>query len=817
MASWPQSLSLYFLLLAQITALTAFPLYFTRLISPVRQVHFYVFLSLLLLIGDFMGNIYTMKIADGIIISGGNLCYGAFMATAVMFVWIENDAFILKHLARLVILVNLFNVVFSFLTSSILQTIGIINPHHVSFHLFEVSTHLIIIGGFMILIELLILFLIFELSKKHIIDEFVNGLIYICAFVAMLVLDGAIFEIIASGSSKGIISLTFGGLAGKIIVAAAFSISLAIFMAWQRTAFRNYLRADTLQWRLLTISSTDLLLEMKEKDRDIQRGDTIFRNASEGLAIVDARGVIHQANAAFHKMVEAGRNNFWNVRTAFRSNGVPLEIPTLQETQWRNEVSFGKAAERTGILSITPIREKGEDIGAYVYSLTDITEQKETREQLRHLALYDRLTGLPNRRFLAESLRDIEQEHYALVIIDLDAFKDINHSYGYETGDHVLRTIGSRLEGERNKTIGPYDLVCRIGGDKFAILHLCNDATSATNTIEAIQAIVRQTIPVTSTLNLHMSCTAGVSFKFGSQKSASIEEADAALHDAKNTRQGSFCIYSEQLTIRSQRRAALSIKLRNAIENGAIEVYYQPQFDARTLELKGAEALARWTDIELGPISPGEFIPIAESTGLIVSLGDYVLQKTCADGREWLDKGFKPITLSVNLSAKQLVSDRFTSFLRSTLETTKFPAQFLELELTESILIDQDNENIRRLSEIREDGIRIAIDDFGTGYSALSYLKNIPCDCVKIDRSFVCNIVDDDRQRKLFEGIVQLAKAMSYKIIVEGVEKNEQLECLTTMNCDLIQGCLLSPPVSRLEIEKLLAQHWNSSVEVPQE
>lgn len=793
------------LMALQVATLSLFPLYFTTLSTPIRQFHFYVYIALILLIGGFMGNIYSLPIAEGVVVSGGNLCYGAFMMASVMFVWVEKDVFILRHLVRLVILVNLFNVVFSFLTHSILETSGVINPHGVPAGLFEVSTPLIILGGVLIISELLLLLFIFETTKRLQASFPVTAAAYILSFVFVLLLDGIAFPFIAFGINAEIVAVAFGGLAGKALMATAFSLPLALFMLWQRQAFVDYLQSDTMRWHLLTSRSSDLIKEIARKDQDVRQGDIVFKNSTEGLAVVDGSGVVLKANVAFQRMLDLDPlgTGSASLTNAFLQVNRPLRLPRNPKDGWRQEITFGRDKKRRGILSITPAGEDAVGGETYVYSLTDISEQKDAQERLEYLASHDHLTGLPNRRFLDQRLADLHRP-YALAIIDLDDFKDINDSYGHSIGDCVLSAIGSRLEAMRNGVFGADDILCRIGGDEFAVLVLSDDVPLIESILEKIQRALGQTIRIDDSLEIFTSATVGVSYQRGIGGGDALLEADAALYEAKRNRRGSIGVYQEGLKAESLKKLKLALKLKHAIESHELKVHYQPQFDAITHKLHGVEALARWTDPELGVVSPGDFIPVAEATGLIETLGEYVLERACRDGQEWLRNGHPPITMSVNISASQLRFGRFVSVLTTTLEKTGFSAHQLEIEITESSYIEREEEVTPFLSAARAMGVSIAIDDFGTGYSSLSYLRDMPCDCIKIDRSFIVNIPDDAKQCSLTSAIIKLAKGMSFRVVAEGVENRAQLDFLAAQGCDLIQGYYFAPALPKQELEALL-------------
>ncbi|WP_409307190.1 putative bifunctional diguanylate cyclase/phosphodiesterase [Pectobacterium sp. B1J-3] len=798
---------MFLLLLLQLIAFSIFPLYFITLSGPLRQVHFYIYMSLILLIGGFMGNVYSMPIAEGVVISGGNLCYSAFMMTSVMFVWIEKDVFIIRHLVRLVIIVDLFNIVLSYLTQSILQTDGIINLHTVPSEIFMISVPLIMLGGVLIIAELILLLFIFEMTKKTQASLFTTAPIYILSFILVLLLDGIAFSFIAFGISDETIAIALGGLAGKALMAIAFSIPLALFILWKRQAFTDYLRSDTVRWHFLASSSADLIKEMARKDLDVRRGDIVFKNATDGLAIVDQSGAILKANTAFKKMLgeENSEVESLNIDNTFWINNIPLKLSSNPTEKWRREVQFGNGIKRFGILSVTSAGEDLYGSQSFVYSLTDITEQKDAQNQLEYLASHDQLTELPNRRVLDRALNLARNRPHVLVMLDIDHFKDINDSYGHTVGDRVLQVVAERLDGVRKQHLGEEDVLCRIGGDEFAFLIQTSDKNVITQAVNRIQRTFKETVKINNGIEVFSTATLGISYQANMEAGDALLQADAALYEAKRNKRGSVGIYEDRLTTESQKQMKLGFKLKNALINKDIVVHYQPQFDAISHEVRGIEALARWTDSEMGIVAPSDFIPVAERTGLVDILGEYVLETVCRDGQRWLQNGLKPIIISVNVSASQLRFGSFKSVLTKTLQRTGFPASKLEIEVTESSYIERESEVTPLLQAIKEMGVSIAVDDFGTGYSSLSYLREMPWSVIKIDRSFIIDIPTDVKQCNLTSAIIKLAKVMSFKVVAEGVENQEQLDFLTKEGCDLIQGYYFSPPLSPKETEILLS------------
>ncbi|MBN9053887.1 MAG: GGDEF domain-containing protein, partial [Rhizobiales bacterium] len=493
-----------------------------------------------------------------------------------------------------------------------------------------------------------------------------------------------------------------------------------------------------------------------------------------------------------------------SVNNAFWLAGKPLILPKTPGKLWRNEVTFGRGQQYSGILSIAPIEGEAGPCSTVVYSLVDITEQKRTQEKLEHLVTHDQLTGLPNRRFLDQHLDELRGEPLVLIAVDLDRFRDINDSYGHGAGDRVLQVIGERLETFRTTHLGEGDMLCNVGVDAFVFVVRSQDRSFVERISNDLQRTIERTIQIDDRLVVYTTATIGVRYKDVDQRGDVFLEANAALYAAKRKRRGSIGVYHHGLSGETQRKMELSLKLKNALAHNALDVHYQPQFDVVSRKLRGVEALARWTDPELGRVSPGDFIPVAEATGLIEALGEYVLERACRDGQQWLQNGHAPITMSVNVSASQLRFGRFASVLPRILERTGFPAHHLEIEITESSYIEREDEVIPLLHKLRELGISIAIDDFGTGYSSLSYLRNMPCDYIKIDRSFIIDIPHDPTQCSLTSAIIGLAKGMSFKLVAEGVETKEQLDFLEAQGCDLVQGYYFAPALPKYELVTLL-------------
>lgn len=792
----------------QVAVFSIFPLYFTSFQGSIRKAAFYIYIALVLLIGGFFGNVYSLPISPDINVSGGNLCYGAFMMSVVMFVLVERDVLILRHIVKLVVLVDLFNVVFSALVAETLQHQAVINPHNISAELFNVSTAFIILGGVLILLELFTLLFAFEKLKKLNLGFMITGSLYVALFIVVLCFDGIAFPLIAFGFSPEIVAIVFGGLDGKVLTASAYAVPLLLFVLLKRHTFVSYLQADNFRWGLLFTTSRQLLEDMENKNYQLEQAATVFSNASEGLAFINSDGRILHANETFCTMLGLSGSDFSEqyqlVGALFQVNGRFIELATVLSEHWRGEVRFGDGYQHQGLLAVNQVASLQSKRATFVFSLVNIDEQKRVQDRLRYLARHDQLTLLPNRRVLDEHLSAVAKQDAALLVIDLDHFKDVNDSYGHGAGDNVLQHVASRLTQIQNRYRQEVDLLSRTGGDEFALLINRHDLSLIERIITDIQSSLKPEMQIGEQTYIYTSATIGASMQRRGEQRNLLQEADTSLYEAKRNRRGSYGLYEDRLTKQSQRKLMLSFKLKAALESQGLQVFYQPQFSPHESMPIGVEALARWHDDELGWISPAEFIPIAEETGNIEKLGHYVLRQACFDGANWHTLGFAQLKVSVNVSAYQLRFGHFIETLTEVLQESRFPAKCLELELTESVYIEREKEVLPLLNQIKAMGVCLAIDDFGTGYSSLSYLSKIPWDTLKIDRSFIIDIPQNEEQCQLTSTIITMAHDLRLTIVVEGVETAEQLAFVEQRGCQLIQGYYYSPPMDKTRLEQRL-------------
>lgn len=440
--------------------------------------------------------------------------------------------------------------------------------------------------------------------------------------------------------------------------------------------------------------------------------------------------------------------------------------------------------------------------------LQDITQQKLHEQNLEMLANYDSLTGLANRGMMLSYLQSAidrsrrQKSKIALLMFDLDRFKDVNDSFGHAIGDELLQVVAQRF----SQRLREGDFIARLGGDEFAVIigELSHDEDAGILAGEIIE-VVGAPYGLSNGINVHVGVSAGISlFPAHGQNAASLlQYADAALYVSKSEGRGVYRYYTDILTDAARYRIECVLHLKQAIGNKEFELYYQPQVHIATGKTVGAEALIRWNHPTRGMVFPDEFIPIAEESGLISSIGEWVLQEACRQGKVWMDRGYK-LTIAVNLSPHQIRHQNIPKIVNEALKITGFKPNLLELELTESALMQREEETLVMLHTLRAYGIRLAIDDFGTGYSSFSYLKKFPIDILKIDKSFVDDIPIEPDDMAITSAIITMGLALGFQVLAEGAETIEQVEFLREKGCTLYQGYYKSKPIPVAQFEALL-------------
>jgi diguanylate cyclase (GGDEF)-like protein/PAS domain S-box-containing protein len=442
----------------------------------------------------------------------------------------------------------------------------------------------------------------------------------------------------------------------------------------------------------------------------------------------------------------------------------------------------------------------------------DITERKQMENTIRQMAYYDSLTGLPNRNLLNDRLAvalanaSRNNQKVAILFLDLDHFKTINDSLGHEAGDQLLQQVSLRIK----KVLRKQDTIARMGGDEFIIL--IPGLTDTDHTARLAEKILDAVTPVLKIGDneLYIGCSIGISIfpDDGMEIKTLLKNSDLAMYRAKEKGRNTFQLYTPAMNFKAMERLAVEKNLRKALDREEFELHYQPKVNLKSGQIAGMEALIRWDSPELGLVMPNQFIPIAEETRLIIQMGHWVLVTACRQARIWQEAGLPQIPISVNLSVVQFTHPNLVSEISKVLKQTKFSPHHLELEITESVLMQDTTLAVSILNKLSELGIKISIDDFGTGFSSLNYLKNLPLDYLKIDQTFVKDF-SLQTNSAITKAIVTLAQSLNMKTIAEGVETEEQRKFLSELNCDEAQGYLFSKPISKDEMGELLRTGGN--------
>lgn len=468
-------------------------------------------------------------------------------------------------------------------------------------------------------------------------------------------------------------------------------------------------------------------------------------------------------------------------------------------------MSDGRFLEMTSVPQL-----QNETIVGRVFSLHDVTDKKNDEEVIRHQAYHDALTGLPNRLLMLDRLKHAITlatrggRRVVLLFIDLDHFKSVNDRLGHELGDQLLQAVTSRLKSRLRLS----DTICRLGGDEFTvILEEVHDNHGWKAVADSLVNILAQPFEIAGH-EIWASGSIGASIFPDDAQSADelLRHADMAMFEAKQLGRNRFSEFSSILQVETDRKAAIEIELRRAIDSKELFLVYQPKYEIQTLKPIGFEALLRWDNRKLGFVPPDEFISVAEQCGLIVSIGDWVLNEACEQLASWRRSGHTDITMSVNLSVQQFKHRELIRDVRKALERSQLPTGCLELEITESCVMDSIEYVTGTLLTLRHFGVNLSIDDFGSGYSSMSYLKNLPVDFLKIDKTFVKDIANSREDSAIVASMITLGHNLNLKVVAEGVEDDAALEVLRGLGCDVVQGYLLSKPVGAIMATSILEQ-----------
>jgi len=584
--------------------------------------------------------------------------------------------------------------------------------------------------------------------------------------------------------------------------------------------------------RALDLSSQELLATNTELKQTLSLLHATIESTRDGILVVDLTGKIASFNKKFLDM--------WHIPSHIvdsRDDSVALSfvLDQLQDPdsfmKKVQELYAQPDAESSDVLQFKdgriferysrPQRIQGKCVGR-VWSFCDITKRKRAEEQIVQIAYYDVLTNLPNRYLFKDRLNQalLYAEKYkkllAIIYLDLDDFKRINDTFGHDFGDTFLQAVSDLLEKNirRSDTLSRIEeeysqtTIARLGGDEFTILlREIGETQDASRVAQRIVELFSQPFHIKNRV-IYVTASIGIALypNDGQDVGTLLKNADTAMYHAKEKGRNRYQFFSEHMNIEVLERFSLECDLRSAIDREEFQLYYQPQYDFSTGKIIGVEALIRWMHPDKGLLLPDTFIPVAEKSGLIMPIGNWVLKKACAQNNAWQLEGFRPIYVSINISGAQFKQNNFVESIAQTLLDTGLEPQYLEMELTESMLMKPTEIILKTLHELKATGVKIAIDDFGKGYSSLGYLKRLPIDTLKIDRAFVQDIRSDSDDRAIVRAIISLARTLNLKVIAEGVETHEQLLYLQEQGCDGIQGFLLRKPMTPDSFKQLLKE-----------
>ncbi|MFE8695372.1 EAL domain-containing protein [Cytobacillus sp. FJAT-53684] len=562
----------------------------------------------------------------------------------------------------------------------------------------------------------------------------------------------------------------------------------------------------------VTRDITTALLEKKQLIKSEQKYRSIVDHNLDGILSINLKGLILEMNPAGNKLTGYTEKQLTN-RSIF---DLISEQDIADFQSLFNKTKDGYPSESLDIrfvhrkghyltihLKTVPIVIDSEIEGIYVI-IKDISEQAKHAETIKYMAFHDHLTGLFNRRALLGDLDDhiaeakMNGNEFALLSIDLDRFKYLNDTLGHIVGDEILKKVAERLSEFKGKHCSVY----RQGGDEFIILLLNVDRRKASQFAQSILARFSSSFYLHSK-EYYITPSIGVSMypNDGNNAETLIKNADEALFRVKEKGKAHFQFYRSDMNSIINNVVELETYLRKAIERNELTLYYQPQVDLLTMKIKSYEALLRWKNQELGHISPADFIPLAEDTGLIIPIGNWVIETACKQIKEWATKGKTDFKIAINISPKQFQQHRLLLIIRTAIEKYRIDPKLLEIEITEGAMQDtKDTAPI--LSGLKELGVSISVDDFGTGYSSLNYLKQFPIDVLKIDKSFVKDVHSNEKDAAITTTIIHLGRSLGMEVIAEGVENAEQEKFLLNANCQKAQGFLYSKPLPAEEIEK---------------
>ena len=566
-----------------------------------------------------------------------------------------------------------------------------------------------------------------------------------------------------------------------------------------------------------SVGTVQDITEQMKTENTLHLYASVFERSGEAIIITNEQNEILATNEAFHKLTgfnqqeAVGKNPYTLVAAKSTNAGnLPIWRNLAENSFWQGEMSnrHKNGYTYTAWLSITAVRNAEKKITNYIASFTDITEHKAALDRIQHLAHHDMLTDLPNRLSLTERLKQAvstaqrNKEKIGLMFIDLDRFKIINDTLGHHIGDLLLIEVSQRLKS----CVRSNDIVARLGGDEFVVVLLELKNIDATFPIaDKILSTIGEPY-VLEGHQIHSSPSIGIAFypDSGNNIDDVMKKADIAMYHAKSKGRNNYQFFESSMNLENFERLELEHDMRIALEREEFILHYQPKIDARSLQIIGVEALIRWQHPKKGLIPPGQFIPLAEISGLMLPLGEWVIKTACRQLKHWHNQGLSNLQMSINLSQRQFHRPNLASFISDIIEQENINPAKLEFEITESMAMDDPQKTIESLEVLRRIGVFFALDDFGTGYSSMSHLKLMPISCLKLDRSYVKDIETNPSDAAICASTISLAHDLGLEVVAEGVETEKQYEYLKTLGCDKFQGYFFSKPLTAPEIEAFI-------------
>ncbi|MDZ5473204.1 EAL domain-containing protein [Bacillus sp. 31A1R] len=566
------------------------------------------------------------------------------------------------------------------------------------------------------------------------------------------------------------------------------------------------------------------ITKQKHSQKEIRLAAKVLENTSEGVLITDEKGTILSVNPAFEVVTGYTKEEVLGLNPSLLQSGIhdqtfynEMWTQIKKHGSWKGEI-WNKRKNGEIFpewLTISSIKDDEGKVTNHVAVFSDITDRKHAEDQLRKLAHFDALTGVANRYSLNKRLNSLIEtaakynQQLAILFLDLDRFKQINDTLGHSYGDLLLKKVSERLKNLiKNK-----DMIARLGGDEFVIVlpnikHPREAVHIAENIIHSLTQsflLENQEVYISTSIGISLYPLDGLSME------SLIRNADKAMYQAKSSGRNQYELYHSDMHQDETKQLKMENYLRKAVEKDEFFLVYHPQVDSETREIIGVEALLRWKQEEMGIVSPADFIPLAEETGLIIPISEWVLKKACEDIQNLHLLGFSKIRMSVNISAYHFNQDSFVKSIYHTIHHTNVNPHLLELELTESMIMPKATESINKLVKLKQLGLKLSVDDFGTGYSSLSYLNRFPIDTLKIDQSFIKKLGVYEEDISIVQAIITMAHRLHLKVVAEGVETKKQFDFLKEENCDIIQGYYITKPLELHDLIYLL-ENWDQEL-----